>query len=361
LGAVEIAFFSAAGVALLCSAVPSIRSYRSLLWGGALLLVISALFPRAGNALGSYLFDARPDGIHLPLELFGFAWWILGAWLVRSVLQLVLRRTVFPNDYQPHSRRLLADLAAGLVYVVAFVGIIETVLKQPIAGVLATSGVLAIVLGLALQNTLADVFSGLAINIEHPFGAGDWITLNGDVEGEVMEINWRATRIRSDANDTVVIPNSVIAKAIVTNHRRLNVPFLCTIGITVKHDISPSRVIGILTAAATGVPGCASGTPPAVYASGFEGELVSYQICIAVEEFESMPDVQSVVVGRAADALNGAGIDIGTAAMDIRLLARESAAPALHDPNKPRGRSDGEGRSRDLAPMGGRPDTRAPP
>lgn len=53
----------------------------------------------------------------------------------------------------------------------AFLGIMNTVFEQPLSGVLATSGVLAIVLGLALQNTLADVFSGLAINIERPCGA----------------------------------------------------------------------------------------------------------------------------------------------------------------------------------------------
>jgi small-conductance mechanosensitive channel len=124
------------------------------------------------------------------------AWWILSAWLIKSLLALILRRTFFPNDYRPHARRLFADLATGLVYVVAFVGIMDTVLKQPISALLATSGVLAIVQGLALQNTLADVFSGLAINIERPFGAGDWITLNDGVEGQIFEINWRATRER---------------------------------------------------------------------------------------------------------------------------------------------------------------------
>jgi len=60
-----------------------------------------------------------------------------------------------------------------LVYVVALVGIMDTVFKQSVSAVLATSGVLAVVLGLALQNTLADVFSGLALNIERPFSAGD--------------------------------------------------------------------------------------------------------------------------------------------------------------------------------------------
>jgi small-conductance mechanosensitive channel len=79
----------------------------------------------------------------------------------------------------------------------AFVGIVDTVFQQPISAFLATSGVMAIVLGLALQNTLADVFSGLAINIERPYMAGDWISVTDRVSGQVIEVNWRATRIRT--------------------------------------------------------------------------------------------------------------------------------------------------------------------
>ena len=79
---------------------------------------------------------------------------------------------------------------------------------QPIEGLLATSGIVALVLGLALQSTLADLFSGIALNIEDPFGAGDRITVDGGNEGQAIEINWRATRIRNRSGDTTVIPNS---------------------------------------------------------------------------------------------------------------------------------------------------------
>ncbi len=216
---IEICLALTTTLLLACAFAGPLRGYRSLFLGSSALVVISMLFPRPGNPIGRFLFDQTSGSMHLPSELFGIAWWVLGAWILRSVLTLILRRTIFPNDYQPHARRLFADLASGMVYIVAFFGIMETVLRQPISTFLATSGVLAIVLGLALQNTLADVFSGLAINIERPFGAGDWITLNDTVEGQIIEIDWRATRVRTYANDLVVIPNSVIAKAIVTNHR----------------------------------------------------------------------------------------------------------------------------------------------
>lgn len=333
LGWLEIGLLMASGALIIGGSLSRFRAYRSLLWGGAVLVFITALFPRAGNSFGQYLFAVAPTGLHLPVQLFGLAWWILGAWLVKSVLELVLLKTIFPHDNQPHARRLFADLASGFVYVVAFVGIMETVLKQPISGILATSGVLAIVLGLALQNTLADVFSGLAINIEHPFRAGDWITLTGGVEGEVMEINWRATRIRSAANDLVVVPNSVIAKIIVTNHRPLNNAHVATIDIEIDHRIPPERVIDTLQTAAAGVVGIASDTQPTAYACRFADTTVAYQLCFGVVQFTSLPEVQSAVITRITNALQAEGIPIGSPPMDVRVVARSPATlPVARSP-----------------------------
>jgi small-conductance mechanosensitive channel len=284
-GWTEISLFSAAIVLAGCGLLPQLKAWRSLSFGSSLLVFSTALFPRPGNAFGQYLFGAATGAPRLPIELFGIAWWLLGAWLVNGLLDRVLLRTLFPDDNQPHARRLFADLASVLVYVVAVVGIMDTVLKQPISAVLATSGILAIILGLALQNTLADVFSGLAINIERSFRAGDWITLPEHVEGQIMEINWRAARIRTDANDLVVIPNSVLAKAIVTNHRSLSEPHDYPIALTVSTRISPARVLAALEAAALGSPGLAAGTTPKAYACGFRQDVVAYELYYSIDEW----------------------------------------------------------------------------
>jgi small-conductance mechanosensitive channel len=326
------------GILLLCAAslgaaafIHGLRAYRSLLIGGGLLLVITAVYPRPGNQLGQLIFGSAVEGLSLPSEVFGVVWWILGAWLVKSVLALILRRTLFPNDNQPHARRLFADLASGLVYVVALVGIMDTVLKQPISTVLATSGVLAIVLGLALQNTLADVFAGLAINVERPFGAGDWITVNTLAEGQVLEINWRATRIRTTSNDIIVLPNSVIAKAVVTNHRRINDPLWRAVSVSIDHGVSPSKVIEILQNAAIGAPGVARGFVPIAYARSIEDCNVQYDLCFAIEDFADVPLIQSEVVKRLVDALNRTGISIGSAPADVRIVHGRSL-PVVKSP-----------------------------
>jgi small-conductance mechanosensitive channel len=324
----ESSLLGAATILLACGFLHRLRQYRSLLWGTSILLLLTALFPRPGNAFGQVLFGGVSGATRVPSEVFGAAWWVLGAWLVKSLLDLILRRTIFPNDNQPHARRLFADLASALIYVVAFVGIMETVLKQPLSAVVATSGVFAIVLGLALQNTLADMFSGLAINIERPFGAGDWITMNDGIEGQIIEIDWRATRIRSWSNDMIVIPNSLVAKGVVTSHHRHHDPYLCRIRVTVDGGVPPARVLAALRMAAAQVAGAVRGAVPTARACGFEDALIAYEVALPIDSFAHKPAIQSDLVERIAMAFHNDMITIGSAATEVHLL-RSRAVEAV--------------------------------
>jgi small-conductance mechanosensitive channel len=321
-GWIQIVLLSAAAAFLVLRALPYLGSYRPLFGGGGVLLLITALFPRTGNPLGEFLFGTSGSGPRLPRELFGFVWWILGAWLLKSLFDLVLLKTFFPDNDEPHARRLFADLASGLIYVLAFVGIVGTVFKQPVSTFLATSGVLAIVLGLALQNTLGDVLSGLAINIERPFGAGDWISLANDVSGQVMQVNWRATRLRTWSHDMVVIPNSVVSKGIVTNHSRPKGAHRCIIRLRVDLAVAPSRVIEALKAAAAGSPDVTHGTIPHAYACAFSDSLMDYELAFAIDSFALTPIANSEMLGRVADAFRRLKIPIGAPAMDVRIVQR---------------------------------------
>jgi len=320
LGTTEILLMVLTAGLFATALVPRFRTYRGLILGGAMLALITALFPRPGNLLGQHLFFSDDKSLRLPMELFGVAWWVLGAWLLRSLFQLLLRHTLFPDDNEPHARRLFADLISLLIYVLAIIGIMETVLKQPISTVLATSGVLAIILGLALQSTISDVFSGLAINIDRPFGAGDWITLSSDVEGQVIQINWRSTRIKSASNDIIVIPNSVVAKATVTSHRRLSDPRISTIELAVTAIVPVSQVIALLEAAAAAAPGISTGSHPTALAHAFRDAAVVYRLSYQVDEFPMTDLVTSDLIARAVSALQTHAIPIGPVPLRVQIL-----------------------------------------
>ena len=99
--------------------------------------------------------------------------------------------------------------------VIALFMVIGTVLLRE--QLLTTSAVGAVVVGFALQDTLGNLFAGLAIQIEKPFRVGHWIQV-GDREGQVQEITWRATKLRTKAGEFLIVPNSVISKEPVLNY-----------------------------------------------------------------------------------------------------------------------------------------------
>lgn len=80
-----------------------------------------------------------------------------------------------------------------------------------IKGVFLSTGAAAAIAAFALQKTLGDLFSGIALSLEKPFRVGDWIELSGGSQGQVVDLNWRATRLRGWDNATLVIPNGALA------------------------------------------------------------------------------------------------------------------------------------------------------
>src|SRR5580704_13996665 len=117
-------------------------------------------------------------------------WWLLGARVLVAAMSFSLN-----HNRRWREARLFPDLTTAAIYTAAVLVVLISVLALPIGGLLATSGVLAIVLGLALQNTLADVFAGIAFGIEAPFNVGDRISLGDKTEGTVVQMNWRSIRI----------------------------------------------------------------------------------------------------------------------------------------------------------------------
>jgi small-conductance mechanosensitive channel len=140
------------------------------------------------------------------------AWWLWMAWFLVGFL-----RAFVIVERRPREGKLLQDLIAGLIYLAALFAIVSYVFDLPVQGLLATSGVIAIILGLALQSTLGDVFSGIVLSFSRPYRPGDWISIDGGTDGRVIEMNWRATHVLTARRDLAIVPNSTIAKSKIVN------------------------------------------------------------------------------------------------------------------------------------------------
>jgi small-conductance mechanosensitive channel len=170
-----------------------------------------------------------------------------------------LRKTTIEN-------KILSDIIAACIYVCSALAIFGFVFALPLQGIVATSGVIAIVLGLALQNTLGDVFSGLSLSVEKPYDVGDSVLLEGGVEGKVIQINWRSTHLRNNENDVVIIPHSSMAKMRIQNHSAVTARYDGNLSVVVDSHNEPELALQILKQAAMVCPTILEEPPPSVTA-----------------------------------------------------------------------------------------------
>ena len=102
----------------------------------------------------------------------------------------------------------------------------------PIGSIVAGAGLIGLTISLAAQESASNLFSGIVILLDKPFSIGDWITV-GNVEGEVIDINFRSTRIRSMDHSVIIITNSQICASTVQNAAlRTMRPYKFTLGVT---------------------------------------------------------------------------------------------------------------------------------
>jgi small-conductance mechanosensitive channel len=141
---------------------------------------------------------------------------LLIAFFLNHVIEIFLWRRLEKKAGQSIPN-LVRGMAAFIIYTIAFFMIVAFVFGKPLTGLLATSGVLAMVVGLAIQMNISNIFSGLAINLERPFRIGDIVKIDGHL-GTVENMTWRATRIRSSYNWAVTIPNHQAAETIILNY-----------------------------------------------------------------------------------------------------------------------------------------------
>ena len=149
--------------------------------------------------------------------------------------------------------RLPRDLSAMVLFSVAVLAIISTVFQRDITSMLAASGVFGVIIGLALRTVILDLFMGLAIHIERPFKIGDWLMIHQNrvethIIAEVIEINWRTTRLRTTRNNMVVVPNSKMGDTIVTNYMEPKPHFRIDLDFTIDFEVPSERVLRVITA-----------------------------------------------------------------------------------------------------------------
>jgi small-conductance mechanosensitive channel len=269
----------------------------------ALLLAIGAYLLWQGSAPLPHLGSVPVDLVDAWLRALVVVWWLVGARLVVNVIVLVRGR-----DRKSREARLFSDLASAIIYITTIWIILSSVLDLNVQGLLVTSGVIAIVLGLALQNTLADVFCGLAIGLEQPFHVGDRISVGDSVEGIIVQMNWRSIRIQTDEDDVATVPNSLVAKEKVINRSVPTRRRAATVEIVAPADVASEMILDLIWQATLLCPNVLSVPAPSITIRRSDLESSTYAARFFVSDSSILAAARSSLLRQVRRLFRYAGV-----------------------------------------------------
>ncbi|VVN05800.1 hypothetical protein PS645_03529 [Pseudomonas fluorescens] len=276
-------------------------------WKLVVRLLVFALFSMVLFNAGMNPLQPAPFAGNVPLHLAAtglqIGWWLFGARTLTVLIGAVMMQRV------GHTGRLLQDLLGAVIFLIAVIAALAYVLELPVKGVLATSGALAIIVGLALQSTLSDVFSGIVLNTTKPYQLDDWISIDG-MEGRVTDIDWRATRLQTSQGSMAVIPNSLAAKAKIINFSRPIDIFGLSISLQLSPHVRPNTVIEALERAMQGCRQLLSKPAPKVSLKSSTSSGVEYEISGFVVSMDQKRMVRNQLYDLAFRQLQASGVSL---------------------------------------------------
>ncbi len=215
---------------------------------------------------------------------------------------------------------IVHDLALGAAYILAFIGILHRS-GVHLSGIIATSAVVTVVLGLSLQATLGNVLGGIALQLDDSIHVGDWVQLASGQQGKITAIRWRHTVVETRNWDTIIVPNSgLLGENITILGQRQDQPVQHRMWVYFNIDFrySPEEVINVVEDGlqSTPIPNVAAFPPPNCICFDFSrnekgGEsYANYAVRYWLTELAADDPTSSAVRVRTYVALKRAGIPL---------------------------------------------------
>ena len=228
--------------------------------------------------------------------------------------------------------KLLRLLVDAFLYGLAAIIVVKVVAGVDVSLLVAGSAVVTAVLGFALQATLENLFSGVAIQLEQPFAIGDFVRV-GDVIGQVETVTWRATHLRTDTKSRLIIPNSQLSSGEVEILRASDVRAAREIEIHVPSAAPPGFVSRLIARVLDEVPNVADDPPPEVDARRFHArqDAIVYEISYVPVDFWEWEATEGTINERVWYALQRHGISMSLSGVNPRLDPGPASRPGRRE------------------------------
>ncbi len=217
--------------------------------------------------------------------------WVCVIHAALSLLNVILFEQAEDDTWRSQVPKLLIDLARLFLILLGTAFVLASVWNADLAGLVTALGVSSIVIGLALQDTLGSVMSGIALLFERPFTVGDWLEVGG-VVGQVIDINWRAVRLLTLEQEMVVIPHKLISSEVIRNFTKPTPIHAERIQIGFSYNDPPNLARQVLKSTALETKGILLDPEPDVFTLAYADFAVSYEVKFFIRDYGDIEQIR---------------------------------------------------------------------
>ena len=285
-------------LALLVRRLPGFR-LRVLyhLWA-ATAAVVAAVLVATGAPLAT-----------LPRRLAATLALLLTALVLFALVEALVLRRAWGRD-RPAVPKLARDVLRLAVLVAVGLFAVTAILGQPLNAVLVSSTVLSAVVGLALQDTLKNVFAGMALDIEKPFQRGDFLLLDGTTQVQVLDMSWRSARLLTKEGVEIHEPNANLSVSRIVNYGSGARPAAIPLEVGLPYGVPPAEAKAVLLDAARSSTGTADSPETRVFLDRFDDHAVVYRLRVWTWKVGDLASFRSDVNTRIWYELKRRGLTI---------------------------------------------------
>jgi small-conductance mechanosensitive channel/CRP-like cAMP-binding protein len=257
--------------------------------------------------------------VYLPASILEVNWafmphlaaatFLLGCVFLMALMDRYLWEWYFRDRNHVEVPKFLTEVARLAILIIAIFLVLEFGYHQSIRGLLVAPGIAVIIIGLAMQDSVGNIIAGLTLQMGRPFEHGDWLLVDSR-HGEVIEVNWRATRLRTIDDIVIEIPHRQMAAQTIVNLSRPTRRHAARISLGIDCAAPPTRVKDVLLHATSNAKGVAPEPKPKVYLKNFGDSSIEYEIKFWIEDYSKHFEVSDSVRTNVWYSLQRHGIQI---------------------------------------------------
>lgn len=220
------------------------------------------------------------------------------------------------SGWQSTVPSLFLRLPTIVIVSVVLVHLLQNVWEQPLGELATTLGLGSVVIAFALQDTLSNLVSGLLLIANSPFKIDEWIHVS-DVEGRVVEVNWRYTTLETRNGDLIVFPNGQISADSIENHSRPLPRTRVVQAIDVAYVTPPNRVKKMFMDTMRATPGILTHPEPVVAVTKIDDPMMGYAVHFWIADFKDRPAILNEFMTRVWYASQRYDVPFPSPAFDL--------------------------------------------